>query len=209
VRNNQALLRLLVQDLSIDIYAWADSGRHRIGDFHLNYAAGLEDSIIRTVAPPWNGARSAMQAEKGLSHLPPAARGRETIEPTPPASTSHDIPEDESASVSEVRALENAGVIQASPKFDVTLGKTYYHRGFFNVPVKFSELFPDHGTEISIYCGESRTLIRATVDRKANQASHTPRVYGKGSLTNWFSLYKRVDDIALIRVVSSNELELM
>jgi len=30
---------------------------HRLGDFHLNWAAGLEEGIIRTVAPPWNGAR--------------------------------------------------------------------------------------------------------------------------------------------------------
>ena len=34
------------QDRSIDIYAWADSTMHSVGDFHLNYAAGLEDSII-------------------------------------------------------------------------------------------------------------------------------------------------------------------
>lgn len=36
VRNNQALLHLLRQDLAIDIYAWADTGMHRIGDFHSN-----------------------------------------------------------------------------------------------------------------------------------------------------------------------------
>lgn len=206
VRNNQALLHLLRQDLAIDIYAWADTGMHRIGDFHLNYAAGLEDSIIRIVTPPWNGARTAppTAAAPDEPPLPPVPAIAEPPAPQSPAPT-----EGESASASEVLALEQAGVIQASPVFEVTLGKTYYHNGFFNVPVKFSGLFPEHGTEISIYCGDSRTLIRATVDRKANQANHTPRIYGRGSLANWFGLYKRLDDAATIRVVSTNEIELM
>jgi hypothetical protein len=204
VRNNQALLHLLRQDLAIDIYAWADTGMHRIGDFHLNYAAGLEDSIIRIVTPPWNGARTAppTAAAPDEPPLPPVPAIAEQPAPQSPA-------EGESASAIEVLALEQAGVIQASPVFEVVLGKTYYHNGFFNVPVKFSGLFPEHGTEISIYCGDSRTLIRATVDRKANQANHTPRIYGRGSLANWFGLYKRLDDSAIIRVASNNEIELM
>jgi len=206
VRNNQSLLHLLRQDLAIDIYAWADTGMHRIGDFHLNYAAGLEDSIIRIVTPPWNGARTAppTAAAPDEPPLPPVPAIAEPSAPQSPAPA-----EGESASASEVLALEQAGVIQASPVFEVALGKTYYNNGFFNVPVKFSGLFPEHGTEISIYCGDSRTLIRATVDRKANQANHTPRIYGRGSLANWFGLYKRLDDAATIRVVSTNEIELM
>lgn len=210
VRNNLALLQLLREDLAIDIYAWADPGMHRIGDFHLNYAAGLEDSIIRTVTPPWNGARSAPQAGAGLPLLQPATpESVEAMIAELSAPTDAPIQESESASASEMRTLEDARVLKASPVFEVALGKTYYNNGFFNVPVKFSGLFPEHGTEISIYCGDSRTLIRATVDRKANQVNHTPRIYGRGSLTNWLGLYKRQDDIATIRVVSANEIELM
>lgn len=203
VRNNQALIQLLRQDRAIDIYAWADPGMHRIGEFHLNYAAGLEDSIIRIVTPPWNGARAEPSVAAAPALLPVPAIAK------PPAPRSPASSEAESASPDEVRALEAAGVIQASPVFDVALGKTYFHNGFFNVPVKFSELFPEHGTEISIYCGDSRTLIRGTVDRKANQANHTPRIYGKAPLANWFGLYKRLNNAATIRVVSSNEIELM
>jgi hypothetical protein len=115
----------------------------------------------------------------------------------------------ESASASEIRTLEEAGVIQSSPMFEVILGKTYYRNGFFNVPVRFSTLFPSHGSEISIYCGDSRTLMRATVDRKANQTNQTPRIYGRGSLANWFGVYNRLDDTATIRIVSANEIELV
>jgi hypothetical protein len=209
-RNHQALLDLLIHAQEIEIYAWADTGMHRLGEFHLNYAAGLEDSIIRTISPPWNGARSSAIAF--------------FVEPTSPSEVSEntemvkvDFQNEqqteqagtESASTDEVRAYEEVGLISASPKFEITLGKTYYQKGFFNVPVKFSLIFPEHGTEISVYCGESRTLIRATVDRKANQANHTPRIYGRGSLSNWFHLYKLENDVVIISVVSSNEIELV
>lgn len=203
-------LRLLREDQAIDIYAWADSGMHRIGDLHLNYAAGLEDSIIRIVAPLWNGARSLPLADTGSTlSSPSAVEYTESMHAKRHAPLSTAQARNESASASEMRALETAGVIRASPVFEVKLGKTYYHHGFFNVPVKFSGLFPDHGSEISIYCGGLRSLIRATIDRRANQTSHTPRIYGRGSLAKWFDLYKRQDDIATIRVVSTNEIELM
>lgn len=213
VRNHQSLVQLLRQDKVVDIYAWADTDMHRIGEFHLNYAAGLEDSIIRTIVPPWNGARSVPQAsvESPMSQTPQLAIVNEVslLDAEISVAPSSVIQGDGSVSTSEVQALETAGVIVASPAFEVKLGKTYYQHGFFNVPVKYSGLFPEHGTEISIYCGDSRILIRAMVDRKANQANQTPRVYGKGSLANWFSHYKRLEDAVIIRVVSVNEIELM
>lgn len=99
--------------------------------------------------------------------------------------------------------------MKSSPIFVVQLGKTYFNQGFFNVPVKASGLFSIHGTEISIYCGAARILICATVDRKANQANQTPRIYGRSALANWFGLYKVLNDTATIRVVSPNEIELI
>ncbi len=201
MRNNLALLQLLRHYRAIDIYAWADPGMHRIGGFHLNYAAGLEDSIIRTLAPPWNGARSAPPTVVPVEQ---SVLGKPVLDELPARASS----EGESLSAFEVRALEDAGVIRAAPTFDVTLGKTYYHQGFFNVPIKFSGLFPEHGTQITIYCGDSRTLIRATVDRRANQSNQAPRIYGRASLANWFRLYKQLDETAKIRVVSTNEIEL-
>lgn len=214
VRNNQALLELLRRNKNIEIYAWADSGNHRIGEFHLNYAAGLEDSIIKTVMPPWNGTRSPIQAKIGIPELTlqqsesmisvksmDAAIAHTSLRPI----ASH---EDEAASTIELQALEDAGIMRVSPMFQVTLGKTYYQNGFFNVPMKFSDFFPEHGTEISIYCGDSRALIRALVDRKTNQVNHTPRIYGRSALKNWFEHYKRLEEIVTVRIVSKNEIEL-
>ncbi len=205
IRNNRFLMELLLQDKSIDIYAWADTGIHRIGAFHLNYAAGLEDSIIRTVLPPWNGARTVQQT--GVEPSPQSDSA--TVNDNASTAPSNAVQEDAEAAPSEVQALETAGIIKASPMFEVVLGKTYFHNGFFNVPVKFSEHFPEHGTEISIYCGSARTLVRATVDRKANQSNRTPRIYGRSALAGWFQQHKQLDAVMQIRIVSAHEIELI
>ena len=165
----------------------------------MNYAAGLEDSIIRSLSPPWNGAKSAPMAGNA---------GSERTEVARPLDAGGDT-EAESATTNQVRLMEEAGIMKSSPMFEVQLGKTYYHQGFFNVPVKASGLFPAHGAEISIFCGEARTLIRATVDRKANQSNQTPRIYGRSALANWFGVYKVLNDSVTIRLVSPNEIELM
>lgn len=207
VRNNAALLELLRREKSVDIFAWADPGMHRIGEFHLNQAAGLEDSIIEVVAPPWNGARSAPPA---TARPPgPAQSDSDGAVSAERLDTAPDKASGESATPSELETLEHDGVIQACPTFDVILGTTYYHHGFFNVPVRFSEMLPDHGAELSLYCGAARTLIRAKVDRNANQTSHTPRIYGRAPLASWFSLAKRLGDKVTIWVISVNEIELL
>lgn len=55
VRIRQLILDELTQGSAVEIYALPDRDLHRIGPFHLNLAAGLEDSIIAVVAPAWNG----------------------------------------------------------------------------------------------------------------------------------------------------------
>ena len=55
IKGNKLLRELLTEGKSVSIYALPDDGLHRIGSFHLNLAAGLEDSIIATLKPKWNG----------------------------------------------------------------------------------------------------------------------------------------------------------
>jgi hypothetical protein len=207
VRNNYALIQMLRQGKLVEIYAWMDAGLHKVGVFHLNYAAGLEDSIIKTLCPPWNGARSqpGVTANALPVDTPPTSSTTTKLEPaeiTP-------IPNDsEAASDAEVKELRASAILNPLPSFQVKLGKTYFNRGFFNVPVKYAGLFPGHGTELIIYCGSTRTLVRAIVDRNANQGSGTPRIYGKNPLAAWFSRNCNLDDEVTIRVISFNEIEL-
>ena len=57
VRNNLNILECLQSGHVVDIYVLPDSGLMKYGVFHLNLAAGLEDSIIKIMRPEWNGGR--------------------------------------------------------------------------------------------------------------------------------------------------------
>jgi len=54
IKGNKLILELLSNGKGIEIYALPDDGHHHVGVFHLNLAAGLEDSIISTLKPNWN-----------------------------------------------------------------------------------------------------------------------------------------------------------
>jgi len=54
IRNNQNLQLALQEGKHIDLFVLTDTKLLKLGDFHINIAAGLEDSIISTLAPEWN-----------------------------------------------------------------------------------------------------------------------------------------------------------
>jgi len=54
----------------------ADHGLLHYGGFHVNLAAGLEDSLIRDLNPPWNGGKKESRNEKlEPLDLPPSDDG--------------------------------------------------------------------------------------------------------------------------------------
>lgn len=77
ISNNGRIRALLDVGDAVDILSLPDSGLIHYGKFHLNLAAGLEDSIIRTLDPPWNGGKVEPVTEQlaldELSTEPPIA----------------------------------------------------------------------------------------------------------------------------------------
>jgi len=209
VRNRAGLLELLGAGKIVKILGWIDPGLHRIGQFDLNMAAGLEDGIISLLAPPWNGARSA---EAIKSHH--ATAGATAVE----KNCLNVVPEGQAdlasagADSTPVIATVPTGLVMAptaAPRsaptactFTIRLGKTYYERGFFNVPVAFSNMFGTHGAGMDLYCGQERAHLRAILDRKANQQSSTPRIYGKAELAIWFQRRFQLNGILQVTVLS-------
>jgi hypothetical protein len=57
ISNNARIREQLEAGVAVEIFALPDSGLHHYGAFHLNLAAGLEDSIIEVLQPPWNGGK--------------------------------------------------------------------------------------------------------------------------------------------------------
>ena len=54
IKGKKFIIEYLSSGRRIEIYALPDEGLQQIGVFHLNLAAGLEDSIISVLKPKWN-----------------------------------------------------------------------------------------------------------------------------------------------------------
>lgn len=55
IKNNKNILDALSLGKAVNIFVLPDNGLMHYGIFHLNLAAGLEDSLITTINPEWNG----------------------------------------------------------------------------------------------------------------------------------------------------------
>ncbi|QEM90822.1 GIY-YIG nuclease family protein [Kosakonia radicincitans] len=58
IKNNANIRQMIDRDIAVDIFVLPDTGLMHYGQFHLNLAAGLEDSIINIINPIWNGNKS-------------------------------------------------------------------------------------------------------------------------------------------------------
>lgn len=54
IKGNRLISDILLREMTVEIYALPDNGLLHFGIFHLNLAAGLEDSIVSTLKPRWN-----------------------------------------------------------------------------------------------------------------------------------------------------------
>ena len=54
IKGNKLIKEVLVSGSIVEIHALPDNGLLYYGCFHVNLAAGLEDSIIQKLAPKWN-----------------------------------------------------------------------------------------------------------------------------------------------------------
>lgn len=69
INNNRQILDLLSEGSAIEILALPDNGLLHYGKFHLNLAAALEDDIIRTINPKWNGGKAEPVSTTSLTDL--------------------------------------------------------------------------------------------------------------------------------------------
>jgi hypothetical protein len=55
IKNHNNIRQSLEQGRLVEVYVLPDNGLLQYGKFHVNLAAGLEDSVVRELDPPWNG----------------------------------------------------------------------------------------------------------------------------------------------------------
>ena len=54
IKGNRNISDLLAEGKQVTIYSLPDNSLLHFGVFHINLAAGLEDSIVKTLKPIWN-----------------------------------------------------------------------------------------------------------------------------------------------------------
>lgn len=165
-RNNRLIRENLLNGSAVDIFALPDNGLLLYGDFHLNLAAGLEDSVIATLSPEWNGSPTAV------------------VETAPSPASEQPVAE-----------------------FEFTLQKTYFQSGFFNVSVDHTSLFAGDGEQVDIFCGNAKTPVIGTINRRAN-ANAAPRVMGGTLLRDWFQSNSSLMATVRVNVNTPNEIRI-
>ncbi|WP_339631447.1 GIY-YIG nuclease family protein [uncultured Sneathiella sp.] len=187
IKNRDNILASLVAGKGVEIFALPDNGLQNYGGFHINMAAGLEDSLISSLSPSWNGAQSKVIDLAGHSKV----------------ETSSSIGNEEFP-VTQKKPLETISTDE-NLKFQFHLRKTYYNQGFFNVPVAYMDAFGNNNERIEISCGKHATLFEGHINRTAN-TNNTPRIMGGRQLTHWFKNSKNLDDQIKVTVVSPNSI---
>ena len=91
------------------------------------------------------------------------------------------------------------------PIYKLTLYKSYYDKGFFNLGVDVERFVrPDSGP-CTLRLGESKAEVRGRVDREANQ-NGTPRIFGGAELRDWFQGHFKLEDVVDVFVTDPDEL---
>jgi hypothetical protein len=89
--------------------------------------------------------------------------------------------------------------------YKLTLHKTYYEKGFFNLGVDVDRFVrPDSGP-ITIVLGDSGIRIKGRVDRTANR-NGTPRVFGNAKLKHWIQSHFKLKDKVNIYIKNPEEI---
>jgi hypothetical protein len=190
IRNNRNIRELLKQGKSVDIFALPDNGLLHYGAFHINLAAGLEDGLIAKINPEWNGQREVENASMITDEATVGVNAL-NINSTSP------IPSDEMISpISDV-----------NPKFTLTLHRTYFNQGFFNVSIDCQHYFGSDLEKINIYCGSEQLQIIGYINRTAN-TNGTPRIMGGAQLKQWIQKSATEMGSLNVEIVAQNSIRL-
>lgn len=159
----------------------------RYGDYDINLAAGLEDSLIRAFDPPWNG------RDKGKPVTEEAEREK--------------AEEDADAAPTDMEPPKLSPDGPAVP-FEITLGQAYYDQGFINPGVAASHYLGQDGEPIEISFGDGTEPVMSSINRKAN-ARGAVRVVGRNRLiAEWFQQHYRPGDVVQAWVLDPNRIRL-
>lgn len=188
--------KLLSAGKKVQILALGGLTPLRWGEFELNIAAGLEDSLISELLPPWNGGKLRTISESETLE-------REALNVAPIENSLPIAPggaDERAASVSPPR--------RATGTFTIKLRETYYTQGIINPGKEVSSLLGQHDEPILIRLGRDDPKgILVTINRRANP-NGSPRLYGSRAVSLWFRAHFKRDDLVTAKITTPNEIVL-
>ncbi|MEX3983921.1 GIY-YIG nuclease family protein [Paraburkholderia sp. EG287A] len=183
LRVNQLIQALLAEGSVVELYVLPDNGLMHYGPFHLNLAAGLEGSIIRTLGPEWN----VMFGRKREDAQANPSAGNEEV-----GAGDEDVEAEEEAPPAGVPAVQPSVV----GRFRFKLQPTYWKQGFFNGGIDSTQLLGSDGETVEIFFGDEARPITGTINRTCN-ANGSPRIFGGPELR---SRFQTLGELTLVRV---------
>jgi hypothetical protein len=196
-RCNENIGEMLKRNEVLRILVFNPISNLRYGDFDINLAAGLEDSLIAEFNPPWNG------RERG--HVITEEAERESSE----EATLPIEPSLETAAALPVPPKPDSPTPVGTASFQVVLGETYYKQGLINLGVDASAYLGGDGDPIAITFGDGTDPVIARIDRTANK-SGAVRVVGRNRIiAQWFQKHFREGDVVEARVLDRHRILLL
>jgi hypothetical protein len=179
IRCNQKIKELLAGGHSVRILGFVPVTHFRYGDFEINLAAGLEDSLIRAINPPWNG------GDRGSA-----------------------ISETEEREAAEERTPANPLHYQGNPargrRFPFTLAKTYFSKGTVNTGVAASEFLREDGEPMLVKFGDGWKDVSSRINRTANKSGGVRIVGNNRAIAQWFQRHFKEGETITFEVIDAN-----
>jgi hypothetical protein len=197
LRCNVNIREMLERNEVLRILVFNPISNLRYGDFDINLAAGLEDSLIAEFSPPWNG------RERG--HAITEEAERESVEGSAlPVETSV-----ETAAALPITPAPDSPTPVGSASFQIILAETYYKQGLINPGVDASRYLGSDGDLIVITFGDGSEPVTSCINRTANK-SGSVRVVGRNRLiARWFQKHFREGDVVEARVLDRHRILLL
>lgn len=192
VRCNARIREMTAGGKEIRILVFNPISHLRYGDFDLNLAAALEDSLISSFNPPWNG-------RQGGRLLTEEAEREEGEQLAALAA------EKSAITVPEMRDSASPAPITS---FKIRLGSAYFNQGLINPGVDASRYLGEHDEPVAILFDNSKDDLLSRIDRHANQGGAVRIVGNNRAIAIWFQKNFRLGDIVEANVLDRNTIQL-
>jgi hypothetical protein len=174
IRVKKEMQYFLANNQPIDILLLVDNGLLKYGDYRINLAAGLEDTLLFEISPEWN-----FSGKNKKNQVKMKTKVNKTIFDNP-------------------MTVQNT----MTDTFEVVLGQTYFNQGFFNVKRQFSSRFGSHKEVIQIQLGaDSKNIMYGYINRTANN-NGSPRIMGGKALSEWVKNNFSLDGILIVHILT-------